>query len=70
MKNDTEELCTSWGTVPIISLPLMPDDEWQRLARENAVGNYRRLNGREPETVEEALEWQRAFINSLDSCRA
>ena len=62
MKNDTEELCTSWGTVPIISLPLMPDDEWQRLARENAVGNYRKLNGREPETVEEAQEWQRAFI--------
>lgn len=47
---------------PVINIPMMPDETWHRLARENAVHNYTVQNGREPGSVEEAVRWQRAFI--------
>lgn len=49
------------GTVPLVDLPMMSDEEWNRTARENAVHNYIRKFGHPPESVEEAVEWQRAL---------
>ena len=49
------------GTVPLVDLPQMSDEEWERGSWENAVHNYTREFGHPPETVEEAVEWQRAL---------
>lgn len=49
------------GTVPLVDLPMMSDEEWNRTARENAVHNYTRKLGHPPESVEEAVEWQRKY---------
>lgn len=45
--------------IPIINLPMIDDDVWQELARRNAVDNYRKEFGREPESIDEAVKWQR-----------
>lgn len=47
------------GRVPLVDMPMMSDEEWERTARENAVHNFTMKFGRSPETVEEAVEWQR-----------
>lgn len=47
------------GRVPLVDLPMMSDEEWIKSARENAVHNYTRIFGHPPESVEEAVEWQR-----------
>lgn len=52
--------------LPIINIPMMSDEKWQELARENAVSNYRRENGTEPESVEAALKWQRERLEALE----
>lgn len=44
--------------VPIINLPMMSDDQWQQLARENAVRNYLKEFGRKPDSVAVAVQWQ------------
>lgn len=49
------------GTVPLVDLPMMSDEEWNRTAGENAVHNYTRKFGHPPESVEEAVEWQRKY---------
>ena len=44
--------------LPIINIPMMSDEEWNRLAQENAVSNYRRELGKDPASVEDAVKWQ------------
>lgn len=51
---------------PIINIPMMSDERWHELARENAVHNFIRQNGREPESVEAAVEWQGNMIMEMD----
>ncbi len=54
---------TSIGEIiPILDIPMMSDERWEQLARENAVHNYRRENGCEPESIEEAVHWQREWL--------
>lgn len=53
--------------LPIIDIKMMPDERWQELAIENAVHNYTREHGRAPESTEQALKWQRDFVNSLQA---
>lgn len=48
--------------VPLFDIEMMSDERWQELATENAVHNFRKINGREPATVEEAVEWQRERV--------
>ena len=50
------------SSFPVLDIPMMTDERWQQLARENAVSNYKRENGKDPESVELALEWQRQKI--------
>lgn len=49
------------GTVPLVDLPQMSDEEWSQRARENAVHNYTCEFDHPPKNVEEAVEWQRAL---------
>lgn len=50
--------------VPVIDMPMMSDERWNELAKEQAVHNYIRENGTEPESIEDALQWQRERIES------
>lgn len=53
------------GKVQLFEIGWMSDDRWQQLARENAMKNYERENGRPPENAEQAVAWQRNWINSM-----
>lgn len=44
---------------PIVDIPMMSDERWNELARQNAVDNYIKEFGTEPESVEAAVAWQR-----------
>lgn len=61
-----EIIKTPAGELPVLEVPQMSDERWQELARENAVRNYTRENGRKPESVEQALAWQRDVISSRE----
>ncbi len=56
----------SGQVVPLLDIPMMSDEKWQQLAQEQAVHNYIRENGREPESVEAAFQWQREWIASME----
>lgn len=43
----------------------MSDERWQELTRKNAVRNYTRENGREPESVAQAVAWQRERVKMV-----
>lgn len=55
--------------VPLIEINMMSDERWKQLTEESAVKHFREWYGREPESVQEALEVQRAFIENLE-CEA
>lgn len=55
----------SGQNVSIFDIPMMSDGRWQQLARENVVHNYIRENGREPDSVETAIIWQRQWLNAM-----
>ena len=48
------------GTLPLVNIPMMSDERWEELTRENAVRNYTQVFGHAPESVAVAIEWQRA----------
>lgn len=52
----------SGGIYPVIDLPMMTDERWQKLAEENAIHNYTEVNGHAPKSARVACEWQRAWI--------
>ena len=58
---------TLTGELPVLEVPQMSDERWQELAKENAVRNYTRENGRKPESVEQAVAWQRNVIRSIEA---
>ena len=47
------------AAVPVIDVPMISDERWVQIARENAMQNYIREHGREPMDPEEAYKWQR-----------
>lgn len=61
------EVETMSGAYPLREIPQMSDERWQELARENAVRNYTRENGRKPKSVEQAVTWQRDVIRSREA---
>lgn len=52
-------------SVPLVDIPMMSDEKWNQLARENAMRNYRREFGKEPDTPEQAEAWQLEQLNSI-----
>ena len=49
-------------TVPVLEITMLSDERWQQLAAAEAAKNFREWYGREPESPQEALEGQRAYI--------
>ncbi|MDO5345286.1 MAG: hypothetical protein Q4E91_06035 [Lachnospiraceae bacterium] len=49
----------------LLDIPMMSDERWQELAVENAVHNYTKKFGHAPESAEQAVCWQRAWIRSI-----
>ena len=47
------------GTVPLVDLPMMSDERWEELCREGAVKHYTAVFGHAPDSIEEALQWER-----------
>ncbi len=56
----------SGETVPLIEINMMSDERWQQFVEEGAVKHFREWYGREPESVQEALDAQRALIERLE----
>lgn len=56
----------SGDLVPMLGIAMMSDERWQQDAADRAVKFFRKQNGREPESVQDALKWQRAFIEKLE----
>ena len=48
--------------VPLLDIPMMSDERWNELAKEQAIKNYARVNGKEPKNAETALKWQRKWL--------
>ena len=51
--------------VPLLNIPMQSDEDWNRTARENAVQNYMDTVGKEPDSPEEAVEWQKKWIEEI-----
>ena len=51
--------------VPLLNIPMMSDDQWNELAERQAIKNYIRVNGKEPESVEDAFKWQRQWVREI-----
>ena len=62
MKNIKYEITEIRTTPLVLEIPQMSDERWQELARKNAVRNYTRENGSEPESVAQAVAWQRERV--------
>lgn len=52
--------------VPLIEINMMSDERWKQLTEESAVKHFRQWYGREPESVQEAFEGQRVFLQILE----
>lgn len=48
-------------TVPLVEMNMMSDERWKQLTEESAVNHFREWYGREPESLQEAFEGQRAY---------
>lgn len=46
------------AVVPLVDIPQMSDEKWQKATARNAVDNYTREHGKPPESSETALKWQ------------
>lgn len=53
---------------PLVNIPMMSDEKWQKLAIENAIHNFTIVNGRKPVNVDEAVKWKRALIADIEDC--
>lgn len=51
--------------VPVLEIDMLSDERWQQLAEESAAKNFREWNGQDPESPQEALEGQRAYMENL-----
>lgn len=55
------------NVVPLLDIPQMSDERWNELAEQQAIKNYIRENGEEPESLKSALKWQREWIRNLEA---
>lgn len=51
--------------VPLLNIPMMSDEDWNRSAQENAIQNYINVVGKEPDSTEQAVEWQKKWIEEI-----
>ena len=53
--------------IPLYDIPMMSDEQWQKLAQRNAVENYKKATGRIPASVGQACRWQRAQVARMEA---
>lgn len=65
-----EQIKTIEGAkVPVLDVPMMSDERWQQLAKENAINDYILDNGHKPMSYEEAYRLQcERFANCCKEC--
>ena len=51
--------------VPLLGIKQMSDTRWDELTKRQVVKNYIRENGREPESIQSAFEWQRQWVRKI-----
>lgn len=51
--------------IRVYCIPMMSDERWQELARENAVHNYTKHFGHAPQDTQTAVTWQRNWLASM-----
>ena len=57
-------------TIPLVDMPMVSDEQCNKGSAENAVQNYRKEFGRDPESIDQAVEWQRRRVDELiGGCR-
>lgn len=59
MDNPVKEKTMEGAAVPVLDIPMISDERWVQIARENAVQNYIREHGHEPMDPKKAYKWQR-----------
>lgn len=47
---------------PVVGISMMSDEQWQQMAIENAINNFKRIEGKDPASQEEAVKWQRERV--------
>lgn len=52
-------------TVPLLNVPMMSDERYSQLAKQQAVKHYIAYNGHEPENEKEAFQWQREWAAQM-----
>lgn len=52
--------------LPLVDVPMMPDEEWKRMSEEQAIKNFTRENGNYPNSAREAFQWQREWISKME----
>ncbi|CBK77117.1 hypothetical protein CLS_15210 [[Clostridium] cf. saccharolyticum K10] len=51
--------------LPVLDIPQMSDEEWNRRAREQAVRQYQEETRQEPENIGQAVSWLRDKIAGM-----
>lgn len=49
-------------TVPMLDIPMMSDEKWNKMCEENARKHFREWYGREAKTAREAFDGEKAYI--------
>ena len=52
-------------TLPLVDIPMMSDERYEELTRQNAIENYTRKFGKAPECIEDALEYNRQLAEVI-----
>ncbi len=51
--------------VPLVEVNMMTDERYKQITEESAVNHFRKWYGREPESLQEAFEGQKAYIEKF-----
>lgn len=60
-----EERDEAGNLVPLLGIKQMSDTRWDELTKRQVVKNYIKENGKEPESIQSAFEWQRQWVRKL-----
>lgn len=60
---------TGGVVLPVLDIPQMSDNEWNRRAREQAARQYQEETGQEPESIDQAISWLQDKIAGMAEIR-
>lgn len=53
------------NSIPCLGVKMMSDARWNELTAQQVVKNFIRVNGKKPENLKNAFEWQRQWVREL-----